>query len=184
MQDRISRTTGKGLRMIMAHTIIKWGPLTQLCDGFRIEEGWFNSKDRGKGKQRGKDFSKEDAKTAELLWQAKMAKGDYHAAMANSMLMEGLERRLTPEYGAIPEFEGKNMILVLGNASYHHRFDAEAKAPETNTMKHNVELLRNFGARPIKIKRAAANGKMFLSTTSRYRQSLAPRSPKRGGGAV
>lgn len=36
VHDGIGRTTGKGLRMIMVHTITKWGPLAQVSDGFPI----------------------------------------------------------------------------------------------------------------------------------------------------
>ena len=70
VQDGMGRTSGKGLRMIMVHAITKWGPLAKLCDGFPIEEGWFKTKESGKGKQGGKGFSLEDAETAEFLWQA------------------------------------------------------------------------------------------------------------------
>ncbi|CAB1111725.1 unnamed protein product [Ectocarpus sp. CCAP 1310/34] len=160
VQDGIGRTTGKGLRMIMVHAITKWGPLAKLCDGFPIEEGWFKSKGGGKGKRGGKDFNLEDEETAEFLWQAKLAKGDYHAAMTDSMFMEWLERRLSPAYNAVPDFKGKKMILVRDNASYHQGFDAEVKVPETNTKKYNVELLRRYGVRSIKVKRAAANGRV------------------------
>ena len=73
------------------------------------------------------------------------------------IFMEWLERRLTPAYKA--EFKDKKMILVLDNASYHHGFDEEVKVPETNTKKHNVELLRRLGARSIKVKRAT-NGRV------------------------
>ncbi|CAM9976181.1 unnamed protein product [Ectocarpus sp. 8 AP-2014] len=146
VQDGIGRTTGKGLRMIMVHAITKWGPLAKLCDEFPIEEGWF--KETGSGK---KEMEYEE--TAEFLWQAKLAKGDYHAAMTDSMFMEWLEHRLSPAFNATPEFEGKQMILVLDNASYHHGFDAEVKVPETNTKKHNVDLLRKFGAKSIRVER-------------------------------
>lgn len=102
----------------------------------------------------------ENEETAEFLWQAKLAKGDYHAAMTDSMFMEWLERRLGPSYNAVPDFKGTKMILVLDNASYHHGFDADVKVPETNSKRYNVELLRKFGARSIKVKRAADNGKV------------------------
>ncbi|CAB1103515.1 unnamed protein product [Ectocarpus sp. CCAP 1310/34] len=129
VQDGIGRTTGKGLRMIMVHAITKWGPLAKLCDGLPIEEGWF--KETGSGKK-----EMEDEETAEFLWQVKLAKGDYHAAMTDSMFMEWLEHRLNPAYNAIPDFKGKRMILVLDN-----------------TKKHNVDLLRMFGVNSIRVKR-------------------------------
>ncbi|CAB1108106.1 unnamed protein product [Ectocarpus sp. CCAP 1310/34] len=37
--------------------------------------------------------------------------------------------------------------------AYHHGFDAEVKVPETNTKKHNVDLLRMFGAKSIRVRR-------------------------------
>ncbi|CAB1108957.1 unnamed protein product [Ectocarpus sp. CCAP 1310/34] len=118
VQDGIGRKTRKGLRMSMVHAITKWGALAKFCDGFPIEEGWF--KETGSGKN-----TMGDEETAEFLWQAKLAKGDFHAAMTDSMFMERLEHRLSPACNAIPEFQGKQMILVLDNASYHHGFDAE-----------------------------------------------------------
>ena len=45
------------------------------------------------------------------------------------------------------------MIFVLDNASYHHGVDEEARVPETNSKKYNVELLRKFGAKSITVKR-------------------------------
>eukprot|EP00903_Cladosiphon_okamuranus_P015731 g14519.t1 len=122
-------------------------------------QGWFKSKGGGKGKRGGKDFNLEDEETAEFLWQAKLAKGDYNAAMTDSMFMECLARRLSPAYKAVPDFTGKKMILILDTASYHHGFDAEVKVPETNTKKC-VELLRRYGVRSIKVKRAGGNGKV------------------------
>ncbi|CAB1106130.1 unnamed protein product [Ectocarpus sp. CCAP 1310/34] len=73
--------------------------------------------------------------------------------MTDSMFMEWLEHRLNPGYNTIPEFKGKRIILILDNASYHHGFDAEVKVPESNTKKHNVDLLRMFGAQSIRVKR-------------------------------
>ncbi|CAB1100446.1 unnamed protein product [Ectocarpus sp. CCAP 1310/34] len=79
-------------------------------------------KETGSGKKEMED------ETAEFLWQA------------------------NPANNAIPEFEGKQMILVLDNASYHLGCNAEVKVPETNTKKHNVDLLRTVGAKSIRVK--------------------------------
>ena len=95
VQDGVGRTSGKGLRLIMVHAITKDGPLVSLdAEGFPIAEGWFKAKKKGRGKQGRGDMGTEE--TAEMLWQAKIATGDYHAAMTDSMFMECLERRLTP----------------------------------------------------------------------------------------
>ncbi|CAB1110903.1 unnamed protein product [Ectocarpus sp. CCAP 1310/34] len=123
VQDGIGRKTRKGLRMSMVHAITKWGALAKFCDGFPIEEGWF--KETGSGKN-----TMGDEETAEFLWQAKLAKGDFHAAMTDSMFMERLEHRLSPACNAIPD-----------------------QSAGTNTKEHNVHLLRMFGAKSIRVKR-------------------------------
>ena len=158
VDSAFGRTTGKGQRMIIVHAITKWGPLVTRVpvSDFPIEEGWFKAKPKSKGKQGGKDFALQDEKTAEFLWQAKLAKGDYHAAMTDAMFMEWLQHRLTPAFNEV--FPGKKMILVLDNASYHHGCDAEVRVPETNTKKYNVGLLRSYKARSIKVERQNENG--------------------------
>ena len=54
------------------------------------------NKKKGRGKQGRGDMGTEE--TAEMLWQAKLATGDYHAAMTGSIYMEWLERRLSPAF--------------------------------------------------------------------------------------
>lgn len=153
VQDGMGRTSGKGLRMIMVHAITKHGPLAECDDkGFPIEEGWFKPKEKGK-QSRG---SMGAEKTAEMLWQAKIATGDYHAAMTDKMFMEWLEQRLAPAFKAI--FGEKKMILVLDNASYHHGYDAEVGVPETNTKMHNTALLRKYKAKKITVQREEPDG--------------------------
>ena len=140
----------------MVHAITKEGPLTSLdAEGFPIAEGWFKPKKKGRGKQGRGDMGTEE--TAEMLWQANIATGDYHAAMTDSMFMEWLERRLTPAFKAA--FRDKKMILVLDNASYHHGFDSEVGVPESNTKVHNTVLLRKYGAEKITVQREESDGK-------------------------
>ena len=140
----------------MVHAITKEGPLTSLdAEGFPIAEGWFKPKKKGRGKQGRGDMGTEE--TAEMLWQAKIATGDYHAAMTDSMFMEWLERRLTPAFKAA--FGDKKMILVLDNASYHHGFDSEVGVPESNTEVQNTVLLRKYGAEKITVQREESDGK-------------------------
>ena len=121
------RTTGKDQRMTIVHAITKHGPLVTRKDGFPIEEGWFKAKATGRGKQGGDGFKMRTEPTAKFFWQEKSAKGDYHAAMTDTMFMERLEHRLVPAFEA--EFPGEKLILVLDNASYHHGRDAEVRVP-------------------------------------------------------
>ena len=59
-----------------------------------------------------------DQKTAELIFAAKSACGDYHDQFNGEMFQMWLEYRLKPAFEAL--FPGKKMILVLDNAPYHH----------------------------------------------------------------
>ncbi|CAB1120820.1 unnamed protein product [Ectocarpus sp. CCAP 1310/34] len=144
MQDGIGRTTGKGLRMIMVHAIAKHGPLAELQERFPIREGWFKAKEnRAKKINPGEaDFEMSDEQTAEFLWQAKLATGDYHNAMTDGMFMQWLKHRLTPAFDA--QFKNKKMFLVLDNASYHHHcFDEELKVmreSEGKAVEYNFEV--------------------------------------------
>lgn len=158
VQDGIGRSTGKGLRMIMVHAITKHGPLAKQEEGFPIREGWFKAKEnRAKKIKPGEaDFVMSDEQTAEFLWQAKLATGDYHNAMTDGMFMQWLKHRLTPAFDA--QFKNKKMFLVLDNASYHHCFDKELKVPETNSKKYNVELLRKYGCKSFKVTRESEGG--------------------------
>lgn len=168
VDDGFGRTSGKGLRLIMVHAITKHGPLVTRCDaessdggieptGFPVEEGWFKGKEKGRGIQGKENFTHAEVETSEFLWQAKLAKGDYHAAMTDEMFMTWLEKRLTPAFRKV--FGDKKMILILDNASYHHGYDCEVKVPETNSKKFNTELLRKHGCSHITVKRNVADGR-------------------------
>lgn len=154
--DGFGRTSGKGSRMIMVHAITKHGPLvTRDENGVPIEEGWFTG-EKGKAGRGSDSFKMRSTPTAEFLWQAKLAKGDYHAAMTDRMFMDWLAHRLTPAFRAV--FGDKKMILVLDNAPYHHGYDPEVRVPESNSKKYNTDLLRKYGAKKITVKRMVHSG--------------------------
>lgn len=151
LQDGFGRTSAKGSRMIMVHAITKDGPLVAHDDsGFPIKEGWFGAK---KGNRRpGVDGLKlSDEPTAELLWQAKSSRGDYHDAMNDGMFMAWLKHRLTPAFRK--RFGAQKMVLVLDNAPYHHGFDPEIKVPESNTKLYNTKLLQKYGVKFVSVPR-------------------------------
>ncbi|CAN0476883.1 unnamed protein product, partial [Ectocarpus sp. 8 AP-2014] len=100
--------------------------------------------------------------------------------MTDSMFMEWLEHRRSPAFNAIPEFEGKQIILVLDNASYHHGFDAEVKVPETNTKKHNVDLLRKFGAKSIRVEQTATREYIRLKLPEKLEERVVTFMKKKG----
>lgn len=62
-----------------------------------------------------------------------------------------------PAFKAV--FGDKKMILVLDNASYHHRFDSEVGVPKSNTTMHNTVLLRKYGADEITVQREESDDK-------------------------
>lgn len=171
----IGRLTGKGKRLIIVHAITKDGPLVTEKDGFPISEGRFKAKGKGKAtSKKGKD--KDEASmvvelTGEWVWEARTAKGDYHATMDDDMFMQWLTRRLIPAFRA--KYGGKKMILVLDNAPYHHGYDKTVKNPSTNTKLLNTELLRKYG-----VKKVTSGAKSFL-VPSKGGFHSAPAGPSR-----
>lgn len=110
----------------------------------------------GKGTQGGTyDFNVGHADTAESLWQAKSAKGDYPGALTDKVFMCWLEHRLTPAFKAKHGNEMKT-LLVLGNASYHHGFDPEVGVPEADSKTYTTEMLPMKGVEEITVMRSAA----------------------------
>lgn len=156
LQDGMGRTLGKGQRLIMVHAITKQDPLAACDDaGLPVQKGWFKPEESGKGRQERGPMGEEDI--AEMLWQAKITSGDCHHGMTDKMFMEWLEKRLA---SAFKDALGNNeMILVLDNGSYHHGYDPEVGVPETNTKKHNTELLRKYKAGRITVQREERDGK-------------------------
>ena len=158
------RTSGKGQRMIMVHAITKHGPLvTRDGDGFPIPEGPFKPKADGRGREGPGNLC--EVPTAEFLWQAKHAKGDYHAAMTDKMFMDWIKMRLTPAFEK--KFgKDKKKILILDNATYHHGYNEEVKVPESNSKTYNTSLLQNHGVKRIRVERAGDNcqGRSLITT--------------------
>lgn len=76
-------------------------------------------------------FSVKGETTAKILWQAKKATGDYHDAMTDKMFMDWIEYRLKLAFEA--KYEGRQVTLIVDNASYHHGDDPEVRVPESNT---------------------------------------------------
>ncbi|CAF1390995.1 unnamed protein product [Rotaria sordida] len=94
--NKLIRGTGKGARLIIVHAMTKYGLLHHS--------------------------NKEDAigveKTAEMIWFADKANGNYHKNMDSANFLLWLHDHLFPTFQLL--FSSKKMILVLDNASYHH----------------------------------------------------------------
>lgn len=106
-----------------------------------------------------------------VLWQAKMAKEDYHAAMPDVMFMDWLSHRLSPAFEQL--FGHKKMILVLDNAPYHHGFDPEVKVPEItarSTTPIFCESTRSRRLLPSVAWTTATAARRTVSSTVRYQQ--------------
>ena len=72
-----------------------------------------------------------------------------------------------PHTGIQQKFgEDKKMILVLDNATYHHGYNEEVKAPESNSKTYNTSLLQNHGVKRIRVERAGDNcqGRPLITT--------------------
>ena len=57
--------------------------------------------------------------TAEMIFRAKSARGDYHDNMDCDVFLMWLDRRMVPAFRA-KHGPDKTLILVLDNAPYHH----------------------------------------------------------------
>lgn len=100
--------------------------------------------------------------------------GNYHVAMTDHTLKDWLTHRPIPVFKAVI-FGDKEMILILDNASYHHGFDLEVDVRESDSKKHNTELLHTFGVQEIKVRRKVARGRFISSGVSREEVAQATR---------
>ena len=101
----VTRPAGKGQRCIIVHAITKDG-LLRYCP-----LGDDNPPAPG-------EFDSGIYTTAEMVYRAKSARGDYHDQMDCDTFMMWVERRMLPAFEA--RYPGKVCILCLDNAPYHH----------------------------------------------------------------
>ena len=147
---KVERPTGKGKRLVILHAISADDFVCEYMDsGMGIEEGRY-----------GKDGTEmKERKTAEWIWPAKDAKGDYHAEMKGEGFEGWLKYRLVPAFEA--KFPGKKMILIMDNASYHHEMNREyypAGVTMSNATKAwHAHVLRKAGCSQIKVTRKNGN---------------------------
>lgn len=97
MHDGFGRTSGKGRRMIVVHTIAKNGLFGSLeivtsIYLFPIPEGSFKPRANDQGQEGSGNLC--EMPTAEFPWQAKCAKWDYHGAMTDMIFI--VKMRLIP----------------------------------------------------------------------------------------
>ena len=104
-RPKVTRPAGKGKRLIIVHAITRDG-LLRYCP-----LGADNPPSPG-------EFDSSIHPTAEMVYRAKSARGDYHDQMDCDTFMMWLERRLVPAFES--RYPGKTMVLVLDNAPYHH----------------------------------------------------------------
>ena len=84
--------------------------------------------------------------TCEMVFRAKYATKmrikDYHDTMTGEFFMYWIKKRLTPAFEA--RYPGKNMILVLDNAPYHHSLVANVFRPDSMSKEGIVERLQTL----------------------------------------
>ena len=101
------RLGGKGKRLIVLHALTKDGPVVcRDADGNYIELTEAQNADL-----------KTAHRTAEMIYEAKKAEGDYHDSMDSDTYLAWLEYRLFPTLRAL--YPGKRIIAIKDNASYH-----------------------------------------------------------------
>ena len=96
----------KGQRLILVHTITKDGPVAKRDEsGYPIKEDAING-------------TTEELPTAEWIFKAGTALGDYHKNMDGEMFMKWIRERLLPAVEKL--YPDKKVYFVLDNAPYHH----------------------------------------------------------------
>jgi hypothetical protein len=113
---KVERPSGKGKRLVILHAITTGDFLCEYMDGGKgIEEGRYG----------GDGVSMVSRNTAEWIWPAKEAKGDYHDQMKGEGFESWLKHRLIPAFENNPKYADKKLILVMDNASYHHEMNRD-----------------------------------------------------------
>lgn len=107
----------KGRRLIIVNAITEDCPLVTKVEDFPIPEGAMQGKT-------------EKLPTAEMIFKAGKATGDYHKNMDGGVFMLWVETRLEPAFKAL--YPDKKMILVLDNAPYHHECSTGVKLSDKN----------------------------------------------------
>ena len=102
--------------MIILHAITVDGP---LCD--RIDNHPVSDIEWGINNDVPKYVPRPDKRvTAELVWKADTHTGDYHDNMNSENFLNWVKNKLVPSFEACYG-KNKQMVLVMDNASYHHK---------------------------------------------------------------
>ena len=122
------RVGGKGKRLIVLHALTKDGPVVVIDDetGERVELTEAQNADLST-----------PYLTAEMIYEARKAEGDYHDNMDSPTYLKWLEFRLFPTLRKL--YPGKRIIAIKDNASYH-----KAHPPMTDgTPWRSISSLKN-----------------------------------------
>jgi hypothetical protein len=97
----------KGRRLIILHAMTKYGPVVTFDE---------SDKPLNLSKTQNSDL-KTPALTAEMIYEAGKADGDYHDNMDSDTYLSWLRMRLLPTLRSL--FPGKRFFFILDNAGYH-----------------------------------------------------------------
>ena len=136
-RPHVTRPAGKGQRCIIVNAITLDG-LLRYCP-----RGEDNPPAPG-------EWDSGIYPTAEMVYRAKSARGDYHDQMDCDTFMMWLERRCLPAFEA--KYPDKQMILVLDNAPYHHGRHEDGFFCSEHNKAQIAEKLESLGCRGLRIK--------------------------------
>ena len=149
IDNKVIRGTGKGARLIIIHAMTKYGLLhhSRKNGAIGVEE------------------------TAEMIWSADKANGDYHKNMDSTNFLLWLNNHLFPTFQLL--YPSKKMILVLDYAPYHHARGPDFIDPHKMIKSEVIEKLLSYNINSIEVER---EGKVLMggSTYNKRGGSKAP----------
>ena len=132
--SEVNRSASKGERLVILHAITKFGPLCEKVDDIPIDDLiWKGDTCHPTARVDGKT-------TAELIWKASSASGDYHDNMNSDMFIKWTKEKLLPTFETL--HPGKKMVLVMDNAPYHHKREIGSLAKKNK--KEIIEICKQY----------------------------------------
>ena len=118
--QRANRSNSKGRRLVILHAITRDGPLCSINKtGHPVDTCEWGETGKETDTPHTTEPPPPDLLTAELLWVAHSYCGDYHNNMNPELFIKWTKKRLVPTFKKL--YPGKEMILILNNAPYHHK---------------------------------------------------------------
>jgi transposase len=153
--NEVRRKSGRGKRLILLHAMSKDGLLAKKDNEGEVMEVSADVSER--------------APNAELVFSGLNVDEDYHKSMDGEVFMEWVKQRLLPAFRA--RYRGKQMILVLDNAPYHHAHAPGWKSAQSMSKGEAAAFLVTHHGGQLKIIRDGTEHSFGLTSLFRTKAS-------------